>query len=724
MRNISRTVSPTVSRRQFLKGSGLLSGALVIGFHLPGGMGRAMAQAPQPMVFPPNAFLKIAKDNTITVVVKHLEFGQGVQTSLPMLICEELECDWTRVKTELAPAEAVYGNLAWGGMQGTGGSSSVANSFDQMRLVGAQARVMLIQAAADQWKLKASELRAEKGSVVGPGGKRATYGQLAEAAMKLPIPEKVALKDPKDWKLIGKPTRRLDSADKVAGKTVFGLDMKRPNLHTALVLHPPVFGARMKSFNVDKVKAVPGVTHVVELSSGIAVVGKSYWAAKSGRDALKVEWDLGEGAEASSPKLRAQFAEQARKPGGAVASKAANPEAIKGAARTITADYEFPFLAHAPMEPLNCTVELRADGADVWTGTQMQGMDRPAAAKALGLPMEQVRLHTLDAGGGFGRRANPYADWIVEACEIAKQVKVPLKLVWTREDDIRGGFYRPMYHHRAEIGLDASGGIVGWNHAIVGQSIVGGTPFAAFLVKDGVDKTSVEGAADMPYDVPNLNVVLHTVKLVVPPLWWRSVGHSHTGFVVETLIDEIAAARKQDPVALRRELLAKHPRFLKVLDLAAEKAGWGTPLPAGRARGVAIVESFGTVCAQVAEVSLEKGAPKVHKVTAAIDCGLAVNPLTIEAQVQSAIAFGLGAALYGEITLKDGVVEQSNFHDYPVLRMSDMPRVTVHIVPGGTKPSGVGEPGTPPIGPAVANALATLTGKRARVLPLSKMKWA
>jgi isoquinoline 1-oxidoreductase beta subunit len=721
-----RTRTDAVSRRDFLKAASATGGGLVIAFYLPFGGGRnAFAQAPRKVVYPPNAFIRIGKDNTVTIVVKHLEFGQGVNTSLPMLVCEELECDWTKVKTELAPADAVYGNIFWGGMQGTGGSSSVANSFDQMRTIGAQARTMLVQAAAAQWKAKPEELKVEKGFVTGPGGKRASYGQLADAAMKLPLPEGVKLKDPKDWKIIGKPTRRLDGAEKADGKAIFGIDVKRPNLHTAVVVHPPVFGAQVKSFNADKVKAVPGVTHVVEIASGVAVVAKGYWPAKAGREVLEVEWDVPPASAAlSSAKLRADYAALAKGPGGAVAKKAASPDALKGAAKTITADFEFPFLAHAPMEPLNCTVEVGPNGAEIWAGTQMPGVDQAAAAKVLELKPEQVKVNTLIAGGGFGRRANPNSDWIVDACEIAKAIKVPVKLVWSREDDIRGGYYRPMYVHRAEIGLDAQGGIVGWNHAVVGQSILGGTPFEAFAVKDGVDGTSVEGVNDIKYDIPNLNVVLHTVKLPVPPLWWRSVGHTHTGFVMETLVDEIAAASKQDPVAFRRKLLAKEPRYLKVLDLAAEKSGWGSALPAGRARGIAIVESFGTVCAQVAEVSLEKGVPKVHKVTAAIDCGLAVNPLTIEAQVQSAIAYGLGAALYSELTMKDGQIEQSNFHDYQVLRLSDMPQVAVHIVPGGTKPSGVGEPGTPPIAPAVANALAVLTGKRARALPLSKTQWA
>jgi isoquinoline 1-oxidoreductase beta subunit len=389
----------------------------------------------------------------------------------------------------------------------------------------------------------------------------------------------------------------------------------------------------------------------------------------------------------------------------------------------MVAEYEVPFLAHAPMEPLNCTVEVRADGAEIWVGSQFQGVDQMAAAKTLGLQPSQVKLNTMLAGGGFGRRANPVSDYIVEACEIAKDVKVPVKVVWTREDDIRGGYYRPMYVHRIETGLDSQGRIVGWNHTIVGPSIVGGTPFEAMMVKDGIDPTSVEGVADVPYDIPNLQVMLHTMNTGVPVLWWRSVGHSHTAFVMETMIDEIAVSAGKDPVALRRELLAKQPRMRRVLDLAAEKGGWGSPLPMGRARGIAVAESFGSVCAHVAEVSLDGDKVKVHRVVAAFDCGLVVNPLTVEAQLQSAIAFGLSAALHGQITFKDGRVQQSNFHDYPVLRMNEMPLVEVHLVPGGERPTGVGEPGTPPLAPAVANALFALTGKRARTLPLSNMKW-
>ena len=714
----------SLARRRFLRSSAALAGGLVISFWLPGGGRRVFAQAPTPAAVSPNAFLRIGKDGSVTVIVKHLEFGQGVTTSLPMILCEELECDWSKVRYELAPAGAQYAHTEFG-VQMTGGSSSVSNSFDQLRTVGAQARTMLMQAAASQWKVKPSEVRAEKGFVIGPGAKRLSYGQLAEAAGKLPVPEKVVLKEPKDFKIIGKPTRRIDSAEKVEGKAKFGLDMKLPNLHTAVVAHRPVFGATLNSFGADKVRSISGVTHVVELADGrgVAVVATNFWSAKQGRDALELDWNLGPNAKLSTADLTQKLSDLAKTPG-RLARKPVNADAMKGAAKTIVAEYQVPFLAHAPMEPLNCTVEVRNDSAELWVGSQFQGVDQGAAARVLGLKPEQVRLNTLLAGGGFGRRANPVSDYVVEACEIAKKVKVPVKVVWTREDDIRGGFYRPMYVHRVEVGLDAQGKVAAWNHTIVGPSILAGTEFEAMMVKDGIDSTSTEGVADSPYDIPNMQVMLHSVDTGVPVLWWRSVGNSHTAFVMETMIDDIAAATGKDPLALRRELLSKQPRVAKTLDLAASKAGWGSPLPKGRARGIAVHESFGSVCAQVAEVSLEGNNIRVHKVTAAFDCGLVVNPLTVEAQLQSAIAFGLSAALFSEITFKDGRVEQSNFHDYRVLRMNEMPQVEVHLVPGGDKPTGVGEPGTPPVAPAVANALFALTGKRARSLPLASGKWA
>ena len=706
------------SRREFLKASAATSGGLVIGFNLSLGNKIANAQTPQgPNLNQPNAFLRIARDGSVTVQVKHLEFGQGVMTSLPMLVAEELECDWTKVRSELAPAAPIYAHAAFG-MQMTGGSTSVTNSWEQLRTVGAMARTMLVTAAANRWKVEPAACRATNGVVTGPKGQRATYGELADDAAKLPAPAKVALQANKDHTIIGKATRRLDAPTKVNGTARFGIDMtpkQIPNLHTAVVAHGPNFGARVKKFDASKVSGIPGVTHVVQLTNGVAVVAKSFWAAKLGRDALQIEWDLEDASKADTAKLSQSYRETAKTPG--LVAKKGNPDAVKGAAKSLVAEFEMPFLAHAPMEPMNCTVSITGDKCELWVGSQFQTVDAGAAAKTAGVPFENVKLNTLIAGGGFGRRANPASDYIVEAVEIAKKAGVPVKTVWTREDDMKGGYYRPMYAHRIEAGLDAANKIVGWNHTIVGGSIITGTPFEPFFVKDGVDATSVEGTADTPYDIPNMHATLHTSKTGVPGLWWRSVGHSHTAFAMETMMDDLAKLAGQDPVAFRRSYLAKHPRVVRTLNLAAEKAGWGGALPKGRARGIAVHESFGSVVAHVVEISMEKGELKLHRVVSAIDCGLVVNPLTVTAQVESAIVYGLSAALYGKVTLKDGVVQESNFHNYPVLRMTEMPKVEVHMVPGGESPTGVGEPGLPPIAPAVSNAIFALTGKRLRSLP-------
>jgi isoquinoline 1-oxidoreductase beta subunit len=702
------------SRRKFLKSSAALSGGLLIGVVLP--EAPAWAQAPNLASIPPNAFVHIAKDGTVTVMVKHLEFGQGVSTSLPMLVAEELDCDWSKVRYALAPAAPEYVHTVFG-IQMVGGSSSVWSAFEQMRTAGAQARAMLVQAAAEQWKVKPETLRTENGFVIGAGGRKLSYGQLAEAAARVPVPQKVALKDPKAFRLVGKPTRRIDSAEKVEGKATFGLDVQRKNLHVAMVAHPPAFGAQLKGFDAEKVKKVPGVSHVVEIETGVAVVATNFWAAKKARDALELDWDPGPNAKLSTADLRAKLSAAAKTPG-PIARKAGNAEAIKSAAKTLVAEYEVPFLAHAPMEPLNCTVEVREGAAEIWVGTQFQTPDQQAAAQVLGLKPEQVTLHTMLAGGGFGRRANPANDYVVEACEVAKRVKVPVKLIWTREDDIRAGWYRPMYVHRVEVGLDAQGKIVAWNHTIAGPSILTGTAFESMMVKDGIDATTTEGIVETPYAIPNLQLTVHRIATGVPVQWWRSVGHSHNAFALESMLDEVAAASGKDPLQLRRELLAGNARVRNVLDLAAAKAGWGSALPKGRARGLAVHESFGSICAQVAEVSLDGNTPRVHRVVAAFDCGRAVNPLTIEAQVQGAIAFGLGPALFSEITVKDGASVQSNFHDYRVLRLNEMPAVEVHLVPSEEKPGGVGEVGVPPVAPAVANAFAALTGRRVRTLPL------
>ena len=716
MKQLAKNTS--TSRRQFLKATTAATGGLTIGFTLPGGNRLAQAQAPQaPNLNVPNAFLKIAKDGSVTVQVKHLEFGQGVMTSLPMLVAEELACDWTKVRAELAPAAPVYAHTTFG-MQMTGGSSSVINSWVQLRTVGAMARTMLISAAANQWKVDAAKCRAANGVVIGPSGQKANYGALADVAAALPVPDKVVLKDAKDFKIIGKPTRRTDAATKVNGAAKFGIDITAkmlPNLHTAVVKHPPIFGARVGKIDASKVHGIPGVSHVVQTSNGVAVVAKTFWAAKKGCDALQVEWKMEDGVKVSTEDLKKSYRELAATTG--PVAKAGNVESLKTATKTVSAEYDVPYLAHAPMEPLNCTVDLKPDRLEIWVGSQLQTLDQGTAAKLTGLKPEQVKLNTMIAGGGFGRRSNLGSDYVVEAIEIAKEVKVPVKTVWTRENDIKGGSYRPQYVHKVSAGLDANGKISAWDHVVVGQSIVAGTMFEPMMTKGGVDATSVEGVANSPYDIPNMQVVSHSPRSGVPVLFWRSVGHSHSAFAMETMMDDLAKLAGKDPLAFRREYLAKQPRFLKVLDLLAEKSAWGSVPPKGVGRGMAIHESFGTVCAHVADVSIVEGKLNVLRVVSVIDCGLVVNPLTVSAQVESAVAFGLSAALHGKITLKDGVVEQSNFHDYPVLRLTEMPKMDVHTLPGGTSPTGVGEPGLPPIAPAVSNAVFALTGKRLRELP-------
>ncbi|MEO7936930.1 MAG: xanthine dehydrogenase family protein molybdopterin-binding subunit [Dokdonella sp.] len=710
------------SRRRFLGTTASLAGGLVIACFVPFGKRGLFAQegaAPAAAAMDPNAFVRIGSDNTITILIKHSEMGQGVATSLPMVVAEELDCDWSKVRMENAPNAQVYANSAFG-IQGTGGSTSTLESFDQMRQAGAMARAMLVEAAAQKWKVDASACHTENGYVIS-GAHKASYGELADAAAKLKAPAKVTLKDSSKWALIGKPTRRIDSLAKVTGTAGFGIDVKRPDLLTGVIARAPVFGGKVKRFDASKAKAVPGVVDVIQVPSGIAVLAKHFWAAKKGRDALEIEWDLGVGATLSSVAMRADYRERA-KATGVIAKKAGDVDAVlKSASKRIDAEYELPFLAHAPMEPLNCTVEIGKDGCEIWTGTQFQGVDQGVVAQILGIKPEQVKINTQFLGGGFGRRANPHSDFIAEAVHVAKTVNKPVKIVWTREDDIHGGYYRPMWLSRFSAALGADGKPSAWSHTIVGQSIMAGTPFAAFSIKDGVDSASVEGAADSPYlaAIPAHRVDLHTPETPIPTLWWRSVGHSHTGFVMESFVDELAHAAKSDPLEYHRKLLPADSRNLRALELAAKAFGWGKPLPKGHAAGLAAHASFGSHVAQVAEVSVENGKIRVHRVVCAIDCGPVVNPLTIEAQMQSAIAFGLSAALHSEITFKDGKVEQSNFNEYVVLRIDEMPKVEVHIVPSTEKMGGVGEPGLPPITPAVANAVFALTGKRLRKLPLT-----
>lgn len=708
-----------LSRRAFLTRSAVAGGGLLIGLSLPPAVRRVFAQeaAPAAPKIVPNAFIRIAADDTVTIFLKHSEMGQGIFTSLPMAVAEELECDWDKVRAEHAPAGPAYAHTVFG-VQMTGGSTSTWESFDQLRMAGAAAREMLVAAAAARWKVPAGECRAENGVVI-HGERRARFGELAEAAAQLPVPEAPKLKEPKDWKLLGRPVHRLDTPEKINGTAEFGIDVKRPRMLVAVVARSPFFGGKVRSFRGAKAKAVPGVVDVIQIPSGVAVLAEHFWAASQGRKALEIDWDAGKIAGHSTGAQSEDFRRRARTAGAVAATKGDVDAAFGRAAQEIEAEYEVPYLAHAMMEPLNCTAEIRRGVCEIWTGTQFQTGDQAAAAQIAGLKPEQVKVHTPFLGGGFGRRANPRSDFVSEAVHLAKAAKRPVKVVWTREDDIRGGYYRPMWASRLRAGLDAAGKPVAWTHTLVGQSILGGTPFAA-MIKNGIDETSTEGAANSPYlaSIADHRVELHSPEVPIPVLWWRSVGHSHTAFVVESFIDELAHAAKKDPVAFRRELLPAGSRHRRVLDAAAEAFGWGQSLPEGHAAGIAVHESFESFVAQAAEVSVEDGRIRVHRVICAIDCGPAVNPDGVEAQMQSGIVYGLSAALHGEITLKDGRVEQSNFHDYPVLRMSEMPRIEVVIVPSTDKMGGAGEPGTPPIAPAVANALFALTGKRLRRLPL------
>jgi len=659
------------------------------------------------------------------VLSKHIEFGQGTYTGLATVLAEELDADWSQVRVEAAPADASrYANLFFG-IQGTGGSTAMANSWEQMRKAGATARALLVAAAAATWQVPVEAITVEKGVVRhDPSGRSARFGELVERAATLEPPAEPTLKHPDDFTLIGRePLPRVDVPAKSDGSARFTLDMDLPGLLTAVLSRPPRFGGKVKSFDASAAKKVRGVVDVVETPRGVAVLAESFWAAKKGRDALEITWDDSAAETRGSAELLAEYRELLGKPG-AVAREEGDPDAaLEGAAKVIEADYEFPYLAHAPMEPLDCVIRPEEGGCEVWAGSQLQTVDQGSVAGILGLPPEKVRLHTLLGGGSFGRRATPDADVATETAQIVKASggARPVKLVWTREDDVRGGKYRPMYVHRLRAGLDDEGKLVAWTHRIVGQSILAGTPFEQALVQNGIDGTSVEGARTIPYAVPHLRVELHSPDVGVPVLWWRSVGHTHNDYCVETFLDEVAHTAGHDPVELRRGLLEEHPRHLGVLELAAEKAGWGGPLPSGRARGVAVVKSFDSYVAEVAEISLgEGGMPRVHRVVCAVDCGVAINPDNLRAQMQGGIGFGLGAVLYNEVVLEDGRVRESNFHDYRPLRIHEMPEVEVHIVRSAEAPTGVGEPGVPPIGPALANAYFALTGHRVRRLPFHK----
>ncbi|MFM0123384.1 xanthine dehydrogenase family protein molybdopterin-binding subunit [Paraburkholderia sp. RL18-101-BIB-B] len=719
----------TLPRRSFLKlagASGLALGVfpyLAIGQTT--GSGRA-ASALKPTQ-QPSAFVQIGPKGEVTVTINRLEFGQGVQTGLPMILAEELDADWNLVRSRQGSNDPAYVDPLFG-IHLTGGSQSIKNSFTQYRELGARARAMLLSAAAARWKVDVATLRTRAGTVLGAGNRKLSYGELAEAAMALPVPEKVTLKSPKDFRIIGRPTTRLDAQAKSSGHQEYGIDTHLSGQLTAVVAHPPVFGARLTTVDDSAARAIKGIKAVLRVpldrgGEGVAVVADGYWPAKQGRDALKLQWDTASVEKVDSERLLAQYREQAGRPGARQFDADMAPLAT--APHQLEAEFVFPYLAHAPMEPLNCTVQLSDGRAELWVGSQCPGLDAVAAARVLGLKPEQVKMHVQMAGGGFGRRFVGTSDYVVEACEVAKAVRsaglnAPVRTLWSREDDIKGGYYRPMHLHHARIGFDERGKVLAWDHVIVGQSITSGTVFEEFQVKNGIDATATEGMRH-PYPLP-MRLTVHHPKTNVPVLWWRSVGSTHTAYVMQTLLDDIARATKQDPVAYRMSLFGdKHSRHRAALKLAVDKSGYGKKqLPTGRAWGVAVHESFDSVVAYVVEASLQEGRPVLHRVTGGVHCNLAVNPRSVEAQVQGAAVMGLSMCLPGSaITLKDGVVEQSNFGDFTVARITDTPTFDVHIVPSADAPTGMGEPGLPPLAPAFANAIASLTGKPQRQLPFN-----
>jgi len=700
----------TITRRDFLRTSATAAGGLMLGMYLPGVVGDAVAAG---TIYTPNAWVHIADDNTITLISARSEMGQGVYTSMPMLIAEELHVDLRKVKVSIAPPNAVYVNALLGA-QITGGSTSVRDGWEKLRVGGAQVRTMLITAAADKWGVAAADCHAKDGMVFGPKGKKATYGQLAEAASKLPVPKDVVLKDPKEFVIVGKATKRLDTPHKVNGTTEYGIDVKLPGMVYASLVQSPVIGGKVVSFDATKAKTMPGVIDVVQIPDGVAVVANSYWRAKKARDTLSITWDAGPGASIDNASMMQGIRDAAGKEkiiniktsGDAVG-------AIAGAAKNVKAEYQSQLLAHATLEPMNFTADFH-DGKCLLVGpTQFQQGAQGATAAALGIKPEDITLKTTFLGGGFGRRLE--LDFIVQAAQISKAVGKPVKLLWTREDDTTHDFYRPMALHRMEAGLDASGKPVGMTFQLTSQSV---TQRAFGLPKDTLDPFMAE-ASVAPYDIANMkhDLVIHDAGLRVG--YWRSVSHALNAFANESFADELALAGGKDPYAYRMALLGKQPRMANVLKLAAEKAGWGTPAPAGHFRGISLMEGYDTSMAQVAEISLKDGEIHVHRVTVAADLGHMVNPDTVEAQIQSSVVFGLSSTLFDEITLEKGVVQQTNFNNYPVLRMSQTPKIDVILVQSTEKPGGIGEPATALVAPAVANALFAATGKRLRKLPLT-----
>jgi isoquinoline 1-oxidoreductase subunit beta len=713
------------TRRDVLKVAALAAGGLALGFHLSV-RGRAFAQSSVAKVYPPNAFLRIGLDDSVTVITNRLEFGQGVHTALPMLLAEELDCDFARVRSELAPAAAIYADPVLGFML-VGGSSSIPNSVQQYREIGARARAMLMTAAGKRWKVSAATLRTKQGVVIAPDGRQLRYGEVAADAMRLPLPRAVKLKDPQHFSIIGTRQQRLDSYDKVTGRQKFGIDTDLPGLLIAVVARAPVWGMKVRTVDDTAALAVRGVKRVFRIpgdrgGESVAVIAADFWSARKGREALQINWDDTGVERVDSEALFASYRALAATPG-KVAVQSVMPVADEYQNK-FDVEYRFPYLAHAPMEPLNFTIRFDGERCEIWNGSQTPDTDQGVVAKVLGISQAAVQFNTPMTGGGFGRRTTTTAHLAVEAALIARELRgVAVKLMWTREDDITGGYYRPLHVHRVRAALGADGRIALWDHVIVGQSIFASTPFESFFVKDDIDETTIEGAKGTPYQLPGFRLSVHHPVHNVPVLWWRSVGHSHTAFVMETLLDELATAAKRDVIAFRRELLGNDkPRHQAVLARVVLDSGYGTKaLPAGHAFGVAMHESFRSIIAYVVEISIERDLPKVHQVWAAVDCGMAVNPLTIEAQIQGGVQFGLSMLLPGfEMPLVDGRPQKSNFHQFTPVYGTEAPDVSVSIIKSNAPPGGMGEPPVPPIAPAVVNAIASLTGKRIRKLPIER----
>jgi isoquinoline 1-oxidoreductase beta subunit len=708
------------TRRTFLKAASAATGGLVIAFHLPEGLGKAAAdEAPHvPMVYPPNAFIQITPDNKVILTINKLEMGQGVNTSMAQLIVEELDCDFKDVTSVAAPVDPVYNHTVMP-FQLTGGSGSLTSTYLQYRRIGATARLMLVQAAAQQWGVSPDTCHTENGFILNDVKGKLSYGDVAAAANALPMPKMARVKDPAHFKIIGKSMPRVDALAKSTGKAIYGIDVRIPKMKFAMLLRAPVFGATLKKFDAKKAKDIPGVVDVFQVENGVAVIANNSWAARRGRDSIEADWDMHGKDSFNNESLTAEYKKLAEKATGLVKDSPAALKNLKDNKSALTATYEFPYLAHAPMEPLNCTVNYDGKTAELWSGHQIPTVDRNTAAKIFGLPADKVKVNTTYAGGSFGRRGSKTADYTVEACNIAKIYKKPVQLLWAREDDMKGGYYRPMHVHVARISSSANGNPDSWHHTIVGQSIFRGGFFEGMMAGKTADPVMIEGVADTPYKIPNLHVDVEMPTSDVPTLWWRSVGHSHTAYVMETLIDELAHKAKVDPLTYRKRLLKDSKKHMAVLNLLAKKSPWGKKMPKGHALGLALHESFNSVVGHVAQVSIEGGKPRVHHVWSAVHCGRVVNPEGAKTQVEGAIVYGLSAALYGEIKFDKGHVTTGNFNDYQVMRMNEMPKVDVSFVSGEDAPTGLGEPGLPPIAPAVGNALFKLTGKRLRKLPFN-----